>query len=95
MESGEEIVGKMFRECTTGERINLSMFVTLMTRPLRVRELESKLLDVFEALDTRKSGNIDATEFHSILASGGAPFSEEEVMPPNLFPTSIPNWPSH
>lgn len=55
------------------------MFVTLMAKTRHVSELETKLINAFEVLDTRKSGNIDASEFHSMMMSGSAPFSEEEV----------------
>ena len=81
MESNERIVNEMFQECTTNERINLPMFVTLMTKTLHVNELEGKLINAFETLDPRKSGNVDAAEFRSMMMNGHAPFLEEEVRP--------------
>lgn len=92
MGSSEKIVTEMFRECTTNERINLAMFVTLMAKTLHVSELETKLINAFEALDTRKSGTIDASDFSAMLTGGGStPFSAEEVIIVDLFPISTLN----
>ena len=63
MKSDEEVVNEMFQECTTNERINFPMFVTLMSKVLRMNELEAEMMRALETLDTRKSGNMDVASF--------------------------------